>query len=278
MCTASDDLEVDIDASSNFAMLTGKLKGVSMTASRLIYNDFAVSGGAAVYTDEIILESSSVSSFPNPPRLAKPFSISVQANLLEGDLNRIGPVRTGLEQLLREIISTGLSGAIGRALPADIGGVTCTLDRVQLTDKGSTEEPSFFNWRPKPQDTDGKLVFRAHTTLPSGRVIHFAVRTGLCTMDDGQIIKLRDPEFIWRNVTVPMITIDTIGVQLDPTSKLTRVDIDKGTISTDGILVISPYPDLTVQTLRSTAAATEGRRQAHRSRESTRRELPRNKN
>lgn len=248
MCATADDLQVDIEATSNLAFLTGNLQSVSVTATRICFNGVSVSAGAALYTDRISIRPPPPGTpLASPPTLAEPFSVSVRANLTEADLNRDGPVRDAVEALLRQILATGLSGAVGRALPAEIGGVQCVLDSVELCDAPAAQEKG--RWRfgraavTHPRSAGGKLLLRAHASLSPGHVIRFAVRAGLCTEADGSIVKLSDPELIWRNIAVPMITIDTIGVQLDDTSKLTDVRIDKGVLSGDGILVISPPPD-----------------------------------
>lgn len=243
MCTVADDLEIDIDASSNRAILSGKINAVSVTTSRVCLDGFMVSGGAALHTDEIIVQ------LPRPgaptPRLAKPFSVSVRAKLTEADLNRDGPVRDALQSLLRQIITTGLSGALGRALPIKIGGVECDLDCVELEDPKPAIKQNQVFWRgTKPQKSEGKIILHAHATLSSGRVFRFSVRTGLCTVNEGNIVKLNEPELIWRHLSVPMITIAMIGVKLEDTTKLTHVEIDRGMLSGDGIMVIAPSNDI----------------------------------
>lgn len=239
MCTVADDLEIDIDASSNRAILSGKINAVSVTTSRICLDGFMVSGGAALHTDEIVIQ------LPRPgaptPRLAKPFSVSVRAKLTEADLNRDGPVRDALQSLLQQIIATGLSGALGRALPLQIGGVECRLDCVELEDPTPETKQRRLFWRgTKPHKPEGKIILHAHATLSSGRVFRFSVRTGLCTVNNGNIVKLNEPELIWRHVSIPMITIAMIGVKLEDTTKLTHVEIDRGMLSGDGIMVIAP--------------------------------------
>lgn len=249
MCTTADDLQVDIDASSNLALLSGELNAVSVTASRICFNGYAVSGGAAVYTDQVSIST----TYPGTliaalPRLTKPFSVSVQAAFTENDLNREGPVRDALQALLRQIIATGLSGAVGRALPVDIGGVTCELDSVELSDAETERKTSRLAWSLKhPHEAGGKIILHAHATLSSGRMFRFSVRTGLCFVDEGTIVKLSAPELIWRNISVPMVTIDTIGVKLDDATKLTALEIDKGKLSADGIFVMLPPPSTSRQ-------------------------------
>lgn len=245
LCTTSDNLEVDVDASSNLALLSGNLNGVSVTASRIDYNGFAISGGAALYTDEICITTRYPGApLSTAPRLAKPFSVSIRASLTEADLNRPGPARGALEVLLHQIIATGLGGAVGRVLPQNIGGVNCTLERVHLVDPGSEQRRGIFNWgRKRARDVCGKIILRARAKLSNGKELQFAVRTGLTTIENGSIVKLSDPEFVWRNVTVPIVTIDMIGIRLDATAKLTKVEIDKGNLSGDGIMVISPPSD-----------------------------------
>lgn len=250
MCTVSDDLQVDIDASSNLAVLTGNLNAVSVSTSRICFNGFAVSGGAALYTDEITIDPPAPGAgLASPPRLAKPFSVSVRAKLTQADLNRPGPVRDAVEALLRQILATGLSGAVGRTLPPEIGGIHCTLDRVELSDAPrQRRNQARVGWRNShPRQAGGKLVLRAYAELNSGHVIRFAVRAGLCTEANGNIIKLSDPELMWRNLSVPMITIGSIGIKLEDTTRLTHVEIDKGVLSGDGIMVISPPPDASRQ-------------------------------
>lgn len=269
LCSVADDLEVDVDASSNFAALTGKLNGVSVRASSLEYEGFAISGGVALHTDEISITTRQPRSvLTSAPRLAKPFSVSIRATLTESDLNRPGSVRDALETLLRQTIATGLSGAVGRHLPLEIGGVNCVLDRVDLSDSTEPAVHSLFGL-PKfdGKAQPGKIVLRAHATLNSGRRIIFAVRTGLATMNEGNILCMSDPELLWRNFAFPMVTIDVIGIKFDATTKLTDVRIERGAISGDGIVVISPPPD-GKQRLISRASGLEHRKPTqHASRE-----------
>lgn len=260
MCTVADNLEIDIDASSNRAILSGKINAVSVTTSRICLNGFMVSGGAALHTDEIIIQ------LPRPgaptPRLAKPFSVSVRAKLTEADLNRDGPVRDALQSLLQQIIATGLSGALGRALPLQIGGVECELDCVELEDpKLESRQRSLFFRGTEPAKHEGKIILHAHATLSSSRVFRFSVRTGLRTVNDGNIVKLNEPELIWRHLSIPMITIAMIGVKLEDTTKLTHVEIDRGTLSGDGIMVIAPPNDIgrRMGSARSTSIRTDGK-------------------
>lgn len=244
LCTTADNLHVDINVSSNLALLSGQLNAVSVTTSRIVYNGFAVSGGAALYTDEICM----MPRYPGmplaaTPRLAKPFSVSIRATLTENDLNRPGPVRDSLEALLRQIIATGLSGAIGRKLPTDVGGVTCVLDGVELADATEQKKPTgLLAWAfgKRSQYKGGKIILKSHANLSNGKTFYFAVRTGLTTGAGGRIVKLSDPELLWRNMAFPMVTIDMIGIQLDATSKLTKVEVNKHVVSGDGIMVISP--------------------------------------
>lgn len=281
MCTAADDLEVDVDAASNLALLTGHLKAISVTTSRICFNGFTVSGGAALYTDAIdIAVTYPGSALLAPPRLLKPFSVSVRASLTENDLNRPGPVHDGLEMMLRQIIATGLGGAIGRSLPTDIGGVTCVLDRVELSDPEQKRGVSRREWSQRhPYEAGGKLILHAHATLSSGRTFRFSVRTGLCAVNDGNIIKLSDPELLWRSICIPMTTIDVIGVKLEDTTKLTSVEIDKGKLSGDGIMVISPPPEppkrfeLAAREARETVTSHSKRHAGRTQRHTSRRRL-----
>lgn len=248
LCTVAKEVEVDINASSNIALLSGRLNAVTMKASTLVYNGVAISGGAALYTDEIIFTSvDTVTPFAAPPSLAKPFSVSVRATLLEEDLNRRGPLRDALETLLRQIITTGLSGALGRALPQTIGGITCNLDKVSLHETIVETPPLFPFWpftrRKTPvSDPRGNIMLHGHAILSSGQRLQFAVRAGIATVNDGNIVKLSNPYLLWNNMSIPMLTIEMIGIKLDATTKITGVHIQNGRLSADGITIISPPP------------------------------------
>lgn len=222
------------------ALLTGNLKGVTVKSSRIVFNDLAISAGAAIYADDICVTPSSFSATGGTaPRIAKPFSVSVRAGLTEADLYRPGPIREGLQFILTQVISTGLSGAIGRLLPMDIGGVKYVLDRVELADE-QENNPSLFGWPSSKTQSDGKITFIAHAELSTGRVVKFAVRAGLEIAADGRIVTVTDPELIWRAIKLPMITIAMVGIKLNDSTRLTRIQIEKGILAVDGIVIFSP--------------------------------------
>lgn len=253
LCASANGVEVDINASSNIALLSGQLIGVTVKADSLVYNGVSISGGAALYTDEIQLKSTDRKLWrATTPRLAKPFSVSVCATITESDLNRMGPLRDALEVLLRQITTTALSGAVGRALPSDIGGVTWHLESVRLLEMSPETEPVLpfwpFNRRRRRSPTDeGCMELNARATLSSGRTVMFSVCTGVEPVDDGQIVRLKDPHLLWNGMSFPLVTIDTIGIQLDPSSRLTRVYIRNNALTADGITIVSPPVDATRQ-------------------------------
>lgn len=272
MCTVAHDVQVDINASSNLALLSGKLNAVTVNCSKLIYNNVSISGGVGLYTDEIALTTASLSRpdallNARAPTLAKPFSVSVRAALTESDLNRSGPLRDALQTLLNQIVATGLSGAIGR----NVGGVSCTLDSIRLVDIPSTPPPppvvdnpidgyidkllSWIPWvqsrqqqqfnQPQTQSSpierqNGSIVLQASAKLATGDVLNFDIRAGISIDDDGHLVKLANPQVTWNGISIPILTISMIGVRLDSTTKITSVIIENGILSADGILIISP--------------------------------------
>lgn len=254
MCTAARDVEVDINVSSNMALFLGRLNAVTIKASSILYNGISISGGIALYTDEIMIKSAgdkstaAVTSFSKPPGLAKPFSVSVRATLTEADLNKAGPLRDGLQVLLEQIVSTGLSGAIGRNLPDHIGGLTAHLDHIQLLDVAEETKSYWFPFWPFRRShspswpKQGTMLLNAHVILSTGKKLDFAVRAGVSIVDDGSVVKLANPHLIWNGVTVPLVTVEMIGIKLDAMTKITSVHIERGRLSADGITVISPPP------------------------------------
>lgn len=234
MCTVADDLEVDIDANTNLDVLSGQLNAVSVSASRICLNGVMVSAGAALYTDALVLQPGA-----RTPKLAKPLAVSIRAAMTERDLNRDGPIRDACQMLLQQIISTGLTGALGRLVPSEIGGVECILENVELEDKGTMVKRRKGFWGVEEEASEGKLLLHARAKMRDGD-IKFSVRTGLCTINDGNVVMLKDPELIWRKISVPMVTIGMIGVKLEDQTQLTSVEIVRGTLAGDGIIVFMP--------------------------------------
>lgn len=249
LCTSAHGIEVDINASSNIALLTGRLNGVTVKVDSMLYNDVAISGGAALYTDEIMMTSAERNVWPGtPPRLTKPFSVSVCATFTESDLNRKGPLRDVFETLLGQITTTALSGAVGRALPHNIGGVQWKLESIRLREASPEATPFLPFWpfnlgrKNSPKD-DGCIELNARATLSSGLDVSFAIRTGIEAIKDGQIVKLKDPHLLWNGASFPLVTIDMIGIQLDDSSRITRVYIRDDCLTANGITIVSPPPD-----------------------------------
>lgn len=215
----------------------------------MVYNGVAISGGAALYTDEILMSSVERNLWRSaPPRLTKPFSVSVCATFTEADLNRKGPLRDIFEILLGQITTTALSGAVGRALPSDIGGVQWQLESIQLRETNSEAAPFLPFWpfnRRKHNSLKGEgcIELNARATLSSGLDVSFAIRTGIEAINDGQIVKLKDPHLLWKDASFPLVTIDTIGIQLDDSSRITRVYIKDNCLTADGITIVSPPSD-----------------------------------
>lgn len=240
------------------ALLTGRLNAVTVKVDSMIYNGVAISGGAALYTDEILMSSGEKKSWhATSPRLTKPFSVSVCATFTEADLNREGPLRDVFEILLGQITTIALSGAVGRALPKDIGGVKWHLESIRLREVNPQAKPflPFWPFNRRGQNSnkgDGCIEMNARATLSNGLDVMFAIRTEIETVEDGQIVKLKDPHLLWKGASFPLVTIDTIGIQLDKSSRITRVDIKDNCLTADGITIVSPPPDPSRQLRGST--------------------------
>lgn len=56
MCDSVTGLIVDVDADSSLALLSGRVRGVSVAADRLVYRGVRVSGSVALFTDAIELD------------------------------------------------------------------------------------------------------------------------------------------------------------------------------------------------------------------------------
>jgi hypothetical protein len=204
-------LDVDVDAATNLDLLAGRLRGVTVRAGRIVFDGAPVSGGCALYVQSLTL-----------PQTA-PFAVSVNATVTQGDLNAAGtPLFAMLERLLDGVVSTSLSGLVGRALQARDGRAN-VLDAVALEG-----------------ERGGRLVMRAHSRLVNGATLRYAVRAGLAIAADGRTVELARPELTWRGLPVPLAPLARVGVGFQREAKVTALDLTADGLFVEGIIVVTP--------------------------------------
>lgn len=235
LCDDIQDLHVDINSASNRDLLGGRLRGVSVSASRLQYNNIRVSGGVGLYTDavELLWEPGSAS-----PRIARPMPLSATVALTARDINSSKPIRDVFHSLLIEVIRACVSSVIGRWLPKQLGGVEYTLNSVEFSED---ERDDSSEQRAVPDRySGGCVILDASAKFGSGKVVNFKVKTGLVTRKNGRVVALHNPVVSWRGFILPLFTAAFIGVELAPEALLTSITVRDGMLAAEGIVVINP--------------------------------------
>lgn len=239
--TRADGIEVDVDAKSNASFLSGDIEKIAVTINALDLNGVCVSGGARLSTGRV--RFGGPRTLLGPPRLLDPVSVSVSATLTEADLNQPGPVRSGLDSLFQMTLNAVMSGAAGRNLPPGVGP-QCSLDYVRLDEapRGVAEaflEEAFFV-TPARRKNSGVLVLESHVILESGRRLNFAVRGKLSIAENGTVVRMERPELCWRSFAIPIVIVESVGVQLMPLTTLSRLEIFDERLAVDGIVIVPP--------------------------------------
>ena len=129
-------LSVAFNASSSLGLLArGELDSLSIRAAGLS------SGGVRVST--LALDAADVRLVPlNPleqqllPNLARPTELQFSLRFSQDDLNRSPVVFAAIQELLREVLRSGISAAIGEVLPREYENIRFDLRRVESLQRG----------------------------------------------------------------------------------------------------------------------------------------------
>lgn len=223
-CAVADGLEVDVDAATNMDVLSGRLRGVTVRAARIVFDGVPISGSVALFTPSMVLP------------LEEPLAVSVVATATEADLNAAGTKLRGLlEKLVVGAVTNSLSGRLGMAVGGSGEDVETVLERVSLEDPGVEGGGggrgllrSFVGGRPR--SGGGRMVMNVRSSVKGGATVRYVVRAGLVATREGAVVELDDPELLWRGLPVPLGALARVGVQFENDSRLTSV-----AISADGV-------------------------------------------
>ena len=180
-----------------------------------------------------------------PPNLKSPATVGFSVRCTQDDINRSPVIFGALQEILREVVRTGVSAAIGEALPRDRDGLVISLVSV---------EP--------PQDGRLVLVADAEATQSDGSVMRLSgmrVRTTpKVSATQGNMLVLDRPELVssfegfGAKVEVGLPFLRAAGVPLPPDVNLKQVTVSDGAIRLDGNFVLRP---IDYEGLLATAAA-----------------------
>ena len=253
--SASDEigsLDVSIDAASSAGLLLrGQLLSARVEAT-------AVSA-LGIRASSISLRSDGLdvdigSPLDNrPPNLRSATAISYGLRLSTDDLNGSPLIFGALQEILRELIRSGASAAIGETLPIRDGTLRVNLVKAEPPVKGRLV-----------------LVADAEVVQSDGRVVTLQGMRVRCTpRASGRMLVLDAPELIstfegfGAKLEVGLPFLRGAGVPLPDGLRLNALRVEDGAVSADGTIEIRPldYDELARELNDLAAAAAAAQRQ-----------------
>lgn len=233
--TAAEELgslSVAVNASSSAALLLdGDLLSASIDATSIAGAGLRASSLSIVSDNVAFVQPSAFAT--TPPNLASPADVRFSVRLTQDDINRSPVIFGALQEILRELVRSGVSAAIGEALPRDRSGLVINLVSV---------EP--------PQAGKLVLVADAEATQSDGSVVRLSgmrVRsTPRVSAAEGNLLVLDRPELVssfegfGAKVELGLPFLRAAGVPLPPDVRLTRVVAADGAIVCDGGFTLRP--------------------------------------
>lgn len=245
-------LRVAFNASSSLGLLArGELDSVSVRAAGLS------SGGIRAST--LALDATDVRLVPlNPleqqllPNLARPAELRFSLRFSQEDINRSPVIFAAIQELLREVLRSGISAAIGEVLPREYESIRFDLRRVEALQRGRV----VLQADAEATGADGRLV-----TLQGMRV-----RTSVRLDALNNMVLLDSPELIssfegfGAKIELGLPFLRGAGIPLPNALRLSSVLVDNGGIDVSGAVALQPidYADLSasLEELQRTAQAT----------------------
>ena len=239
-------LSVDVNASSS----AGLLLGGTLLSARVEAKAIAVAGLRA---SSLTLSSEDNVQFvvpdpftATPPNLKGPTPLQFSVKLSSDDINSSPVIKAALQEILRELIRSGVSAAIGEILPRDRSGLVINLVRV---------EP--------PADGRLVLVADAEATQSDGTTIALSgmrVRTRPKANAGSDLIVLDKPELLssfegfGAKVELGLPFLRAAGVPLPPDVSIRNLRVDDGAILVEGSYLLKPIDYEALIAIASAAA------------------------
>lgn len=195
--------------------------------------------------------SSLTNALWRPPNLKSPAAVAFSVRLSTDDINRSPVIFAALEALLRELLATGVSAAIGEALPRDRQNLVVKLVRVEA-----------------PQDGRIVLVADAEAAQPDGTVIRLSGMRVRCTpraSKTSRLLVLDRPELVssfsgfGAKVELGLPFLRAAGLPLPDDLSLTSLTTDGGGLTVEGEATVRPidYDELFAYAQAAAAAASD---------------------
>ena len=167
------------------------------------------------------------------------------------DINNSPVALAALQEVLRELVRSGVSAAIGEALPRDRSALQINLVSVEAPQKGRLV-----------------LVADAEVTQSDGRIVRLSgMRVRTTPKADGSLLVLDRPELVssfegfGAKLEVGLPFLRAAGIPLPDDLKLTGLRVDDGAILCDGELTLRPIDYDELLSIATAAAASAQQQQ-----------------
>lgn len=253
--TVSEELgaiEVSVNASSSARFLSGEVGGARVAISSVSALGVRASALTLDVASLTLDRGSLLDTPPRPPNLRTALPVAFTIRFTQDDINRSPVLFAALQELLRELLRTGASAAIGEALPRDSEALVVNLQQVLVIE-------------------DGRVVLVADATSqqPDSTLTlnGLKVRTSPRISRTGRSLELGSPELVssfegfGAKVELGLPFLRGAAIPLPDFLRLKRLQVESGLIRAEGEVVIQPldYTDLsrTVDEFRSGFQAAE---------------------
>lgn len=229
-CEECGSLEVAFNATSSAGwLLDGELDSARVEARSI--------AGLGVRASSLSLSSDDVEFVvpapfsTTPPNLKRATPLSFSVRLSQDDLNRSPLIFGALQELLRELVRSGVSAAIGEALPRDRSGLVVNLVRVE------------------PQQNRLILIADAEATQSDGSVVKLSgmrVRTRPTASAGASLVTLDRPELVssfegfGARLEVGLPFLRAAAVPLPSDLCISKLRVDDGSVLAEGSYTLRP--------------------------------------
>ena len=261
-CDELGSLSVSVNASSSADLL---LRGQLMSAT-VVANSFSAAGfraaSATLTSDGLDVDvglPTALGMAPRPPNLRAPTDVRFSCRLSQDDLNRSPLLFAALQELLRELLRTGVSAAIGAYLPMEGNTLEFTLRAVETSAGGHLVLVA---------DATGTQADGRMTSLQGMRV---QVTPMLSSEDSGKgLLILNAPKLLstfegfGARVELGLPFLRAAGVPLPPELGLSRLVVDDLALYVEGSYTLQPidYQAVLNDLQAFSAAAAQAQAQA----------------
>jgi len=243
-CEELASCEATVDASSSARLLRGELRLARLSASGLSLAGLRLSTLELNAEDVVIDPGSFLANPPRLPNLVAPVTARFGVRLAQDDINRSPILFSAIQELLREVLRTGVSAAIGETLPRDASSLKINLVRVESLAAGRIV-----------------LVADADALKEDGTTLELRgmrVRTTPRASAGQRLILLDKPELVssfegfGAKVEVGLPFLRAAGIPLPDAVSIDRITVEDGAMQVDGTVRLQPidYQELARSTQR----------------------------